>query len=243
MRKLTNLKCISRVGVGIDSIDIKTTDQLGIKVLITPDAPAQSVAELSVGLSMNLLRHISLSDRRIRTGLWKKEIGFLLHGKTVGVLGLGRIGKKTALLYKALGCNVLASDKFPDIQWADDHGIEMQTHEYLLQKSDIISIHIPGAENGKAVIAFKELSLLKEGSIIINLSRGGVIDEEDLYNYLKSNPSSYSASDVFIQEPYSGPLTELDNIVLTPHLGTYAKETKLSMEIDAVNNLINYLNS
>jgi D-3-phosphoglycerate dehydrogenase len=238
---LKNLKCISRVGVGVDSIDIDYARKMGIQVLITPEGPTHAVAELSIGLAMNLLRRISISDRRIREGIWKKEVGNLIVNKTVGIIGLGRIGKRTATLYKALGCKVVAFDKFPDAAWMESNEMQSVSLEQLCGDSDIITIHVPGMDNGKPLIASPQLETMKPATIIINLSRGGVVDENDLFTYLKANPDSFAALDVFNKEPYTGPLTTLDNIVLTPHLGSYAKEAKLNMEIDAVKNLIEFL--
>lgn len=238
--QLGYLKCISRVGVGVDSIDqeyIKTKD---IKLLITPDAPTKAVAELSVALAFNLLRRISLSDRRIRNGQWKKEIGNLMNTKTVGIIGLGRIGKNAANLYKALGCKICAYDKYIDNDWVLQNDINSVDLQELLKASDIISIHVPGLDNGKSVIGSRELALLKPEAILINLARGGVIEESALFTHLTDNPKCLAALDVFVTEPYHGQLITLENVILTPHIGSYAKETKLQMEIDAVENLINY---
>lgn len=237
---LKNLKCISRVGVGVDSIDLNYAREKGINVLITPEGPTHAVAELSLGLAMNLLRRISISDRRIRAGIWKKEVGNLLVNKTVGVIGLGRIGKRTATLYEALGCKVIAFDKFPDAAWIESNEVQGVSLEQLCRDANIITIHVPGMDDGKPLIASTQLETMRPGTILINLSRGGVVDENDLFTYLKANPDSFAALDVFNKEPYAGPLTTLDNVVLTPHLGSYAKEAKLNMEIDAVKNLIEF---
>lgn len=237
---LKNLKCISRVGVGVDSIDLNYAREKGINVLITPEGPTHAVAELSLGLAMNLLRRISISDRRIRAGIWKKEVGNLLVNKTVGVIGLGRIGKRTATLYEALGCKVIGFDKFPDAAWIESNEVQGVSLEQLCRDANIITIHVPGMDDGKPLIASTQLETMRPGTIIINLSRGGVVDENDLFTYLKANPDSFAALDVFNKEPYAGPLTTLDNVVLTPHLGSYAKEAKLNMEIDAVKNLIEF---
>lgn len=239
LNKLPNLKCISRVGVGIDSIDLKYAKEKGVEICITPNGPTQAVAELSITLALNLMRRISISDRRIRNGVWKKETGNLIAGKTVGIVGLGRIGKKTALLYQALGCSVIAYDKFPDSGWMESNNVGNVSFETLIQKADIISIHVPGMEDGKPLINAGELKQMKTNCIIINLSRGGVINEQALFIHLKENQEFFAALDVFLDEPYKGELAELDNILLTPHIGSYAKEAKLAMEIDAVNNLIN----
>jgi D-3-phosphoglycerate dehydrogenase len=236
--KLPNLACISRVGVGIDSIDLKYAKEKGVEICITPNGPTQAVAELSITLALNLMRRISVSDRRIRNGVWKKETGNLIAGKTVGIVGLGRIGKKTASLYQALGCSVIAYDKFPDSDWMEFNNVGNVTFETLIKKADIISIHVPGMEDGKPLINGGELQQMKLNCIIINLSRGGVINEQTLFNHLKENQEFFAALDVFLDEPYKGELAELDNILLTPHIGSYAKEAKLTMEVDAVNNLI-----
>lgn len=238
--QLPELKCISRVGVGIDSIDVKYLKDKKIELFITPNGPTQAVAELSLSLALNLLRHVTISDRRIRKGVWKKETGNLLVGKNVGIIGLGRIGKRTSLLYKALGCSISAYDKFPDTRWMDENGISNESFENLISTADIISIHVPGLVDGKPLLQETELNKLKSGVIIINLSRGGVIDEKALFLHLKNNPETYAALDVFVDEPYKGELTELENILLTPHMGSYAKEAKLTMEVDAVNNLIDF---
>jgi D-3-phosphoglycerate dehydrogenase len=238
--QLTELKCISRVGVGIDSIDLEYVKEKNIELCITPNGPTQAVAELSLSLTLNILRRVSVSDRRIRKGIWKKETGNLILGKKVGLIGLGRIGKRTALLYKALGCSIIAYDKYADTKWMDDNGVSNETFENVITNADIISIHVPGLDNGKPLFNESELNKLKPGVIIINLSRGGVIDEKALFIHLKNNPETFAALDVFVEEPYKGELTELENILLTPHMGSYAKEAKLTMEVDAVNNLIEF---
>lgn len=241
LNKLGKLKCISRVGVGIDSIDLEYAKEKGVEICITPNGPIQPVAELSITLALNLLRRISVSDRRIRKGIWKKETGNLIQGKIIGIMGLGRIGKRAALVYRALGCSVIAYDKFPDVKWMKENNVGNESFEKVLTTADIISIHVPGLENGKALINAVELGMMKEEGIIINLSRGGVVDELALLNHLKANPEFLAASDVFVDEPYKGALIEMDNILLTPHIGSYAKEAKLAMEIEAVSNLIDCL--
>lgn len=239
--KLTNLKCISRVGIGIETIDIEYANTKGIKVVNTPDGPTRAVAELTIALTMDLLRSVSKADRNIRQNIWKKEIGNLILDKTVGIFGLGRIGKETAKLFQGLGANIAAYDIYPDNNYAADNGIKIFTKMELFEQSDIISIHVPGNKDKTAVITKEELLLMKQSAYLINISRGGVVDEDALYNALKERRIAGAACDVFSKEPYEGKLIELDNIILTPHLGSYAEEAKLKMEIDAVNNLIRSL--
>lgn len=241
MDNMPSLKCISRVGVGMDSVDIDYAKQKGIIVVNTPDGPTRSVAELTIALTMDLLRGVSHADANIKKKIWKKEIGNLILNKTVGIFGLGRIGKETAKLFQGLEANVIAYDLYPDINYAADNDIKILDKEELFKQSDIITVHVPGNKDKTPVITKEDLSLMKQSAYLINISRGGVVDEEDLFNVLKEKRIAGAACDVFSKEPYEGKLIELDNIILTPHLGSYAEEAKLKMEIDAVNNLINSL--
>ena len=238
---LPNLKCISRVGVGMDSVDISYAESKGIKVSNTPDGPTRAVAELTLALTMSLLRRIPHAHYDLKNKVWKKQTGNLLYEKKVGVLGLGRIGKMTAEMFRALGNPVVGHDLYPNEEWAKEHRVELLSLNELLTQSDIITVHIPPKKDGSAVISKVELDSLKFDAFIVNVSRGGVIDEAALHNVLTSGKLSGVALDVFDQEPYGGKLCDVENVILTPHIGSYAKEGKLKMEIDAVQNLINAL--
>ena len=240
--QLPNLRCISRVGVGLDSVDLNYAEKMNIQVINTPDGPTRAVAELTIGLAMNLLRCITIADKNLKNSNWKKEIGNLILDKKVGIFGLGRIGKLTSKLFQNLGASVQAYDLYPDSKYLENNNIDLVSIEQLFKTSDIISIHIPGSKNNAPIICSDELNLMKKSAYLINVSRGGVVDEEALYNILKSNKISGAALDVFLEEPYNGNFLKLENVILTPHLGSYALEGKLKMEIDAVNNLINFLN-
>lgn len=238
---LPKLKCISRVGVGMDNIDLEIAQKRGIIVINTPDAPTRSVAEHTLAMTLALLRRIPQADYAIKNKRWEKQIGFLLQNKIVGIIGLGRIGKMVAELFRSLGNPVLGFDLFPDHDWSNKNGIEVLKLIDLLRKADIITLHIPGNKDKTSVIGREELNLMKKSSFIVNIARGGVIDEIALYNALITNKISGAAIDVFSEEPYTGPLCELNNVILTPHIGSYALEGKLQMEIDAVNNLLEIL--
>ena len=226
------LKVISRCGTGLDNVDIKAADKLGIKVYNTPYGPTQSVAELTIGLMLDMLRHISKMDRDIRSGLWKKYTGNLLSEKKVGIIGFGKVGQKVAELLMPFGCEIVCYD----IRMEDKElKIKIASLDEILRTSDIISIHV--SSKGQ-IIGKEEFKKIKKGAWIINVSRGGVIDESELYKALKKGHLSGAALDVFEQEPYAGPLKELDNVILTPHIGSYAKEGRINMEIDAVKNLL-----
>lgn len=239
--KLPKLKCISRVGVGMDNVDIEYANSKNIKVLNTPNGPTRAVAELTMGMVFSLLRRIPQADSNMKKHIWKKETGNLLFEKKIGIIGLGRIGRMVAEMFRALGNPVIGYDIYPDKQWAEKYDVELCEFKYVLEQSDIITLHVPGASDKKAIITKTELEFCKKSSIIINLTRGGVIDELALYNALIDKKIKAAAIDVFEEEPYTGPLNSLDNVILTPHIGSYASEGKLQMEIDSVKNLINAL--
>ncbi|MFZ4739767.1 MAG: phosphoglycerate dehydrogenase [Bacteroidales bacterium] len=241
MDALPNLKCISRVGVGMDSVDLEYAKKKGISVVNTPDGPTRSVAELTLALTFAVLRRVPQADSALKLKKWEKQNGNLLHKKTIGVIGLGRIGKMVAEMFLALGNPVVGYDLYPDKLWAEKQNIQLMELNELLTHANIITIHIPGNKDKSAVIGNNELSLMKKGSFIINIARGGVVDEAALYDALKSNYLAGAGIDVFTTEPYNGELCEIDNVVLTPHIGSYAEEGKLQMEIDAVKNLIDVL--
>jgi len=226
------LKVVSRCGAGIDNVDIDTAERLGIKVFNTPDAPVLAVAELTVGLILDLLRKVSQMDKEFKDDKWQKRMGTLLFGKKIGIKGFGRIGKKIAELLIPFGCEVAYADPYVEDGML---GLKRLSLEELLDWADIISIHVSVSEK---LIGEKEFKLIKKGAWLINTSRGGVADEAILYEYLKSGYLSGAALDVFEDEPYIGPLKELDNIILTPHIGSYAKEARVRMEMEAVENLI-----
>ena len=235
------LKCISRVGVGMDSVDIPYAESKGIKVLNTPDGPTRAVAEFTLGLTLSLLRKIPNAHLDLKNKIWKKQTGSLLLGKKVGVLGLGRIGRMVAESFKALGNPVCGFDLYPNKEWAKQKGVDIIEFEELLSTCDILTIHVPGNKDGSAIIGRDQLALLKRECFVINVSRGGVIDEDALYDALKTEKLAAVALDVFSKEPYDGKLCKLENVILTPHIGSYAKEGKLKMEVDAAQNLINAL--
>jgi len=241
MDALPHLKCISRVGIGMDSVDLKYAAEKGIIVKNTPDGPTRAVAELTLGMTLSLLRRIPQAHYDLKNKVWKKQTGNLFLNKVVGVVGLGRIGKLVSQMFRALGNPVIGFDPYADKTWAANIDVELMDLETLLTKADILTIHVPGNEDGSAVIGEKEIELLKAGAFLINISRGGIVDEAALYTALANKKLAGAAIDVFSEEPYAGPLCDLDNVVLTPHLGSYAEEGKLLMEIDAVNNLINSL--
>jgi D-3-phosphoglycerate dehydrogenase len=232
LKKLPNLKVISRCGTGMDNIDLETARSLNIKVFNTPDAPTLAVAELTLGLILALLRKINTVDRDIRSSKWEKRMGNLLSGKKVGIVGFGRIGRKVAELLATFKCDIAYADPFIEDNLL---GFNKLSKEDLLKWADIVSLHVSAKE---IILGEKELNLMNKGSWLINVSRGGVVDEKALYKFLKDGWIYGAALDVFEKEPYNGPLKELDNIILTSHIGSYAKEVRIKMEKEAVENLL-----
>lgn len=233
LRSARKLKVISRCGVGIDNIDLKVARQQRIKVFSTPDSPTVAVAELTVGLMLALLRHVPAADRDIRAGKWEKRMGNLLQGKKVGIIGFGRIGQKVAELVIGFGAQAVYCD--PAVNKTDYTRMSL---DELLSQADIVSLHLSGGGNDAPLLRHSELRSMKQGSWLINCARGTVVDEEALGQVLKEGWLSGAALDVLGQEPYTGPLTELDNVILTPHVGSYAVESRIDMEVQAAKNLV-----
>jgi len=232
LEELNGLKVISRCGAGLDNIDLKAAQKLGIKVFNTPDAPTIAVAELTLGLILCILRKIHFMDSAIRKGGWEKITGNLLQGKKVGIVGFGRIGRKVAGILKGFSCELNYSDPYVEDGLL---GLRRVPLEELLAWADIITVHVSGTEG---ILGEKELRQMKKGSWLINVSRGTVVDEPALYQLLKEGYLSGAGLDVFASEPYSGPLKELKNVILTPHIGSYAKEARIEMEMQAASNLV-----
>jgi D-3-phosphoglycerate dehydrogenase len=234
----SKLKVISRAGIGIDNIDLEAAKKKEILVFNTPDAPTLAVAELTLGLMLNLMRRISECDRKIRDGKWKPIMGELLTGKTLGIIGLGRIGKTLVSLITPFKPNIIAYDPAPDNDFAQDNNLEYMDKETLISESDIITIHAPLTDDNFHMIGEKELSHMKKNGLLINTSRGGIVDEEALFKALSEGWIKGAALDTLEKEPYDGPLTTLENVILTPHIGSYAKEARLNMETETVQNLL-----
>ena len=242
LKTLNNLKVVSRLGVGMDNIDLLTARKLKIKIFKTNTTPAPAVAELVLGLMIDVARNVSKSSHDLKSGEWKKQMGSLLQGKTLGIIGLGTIGKALVKLTRGFGFKVLAFDLKQDDNYRKDYHVTYCDLSTLLEESDIVSIHLNLSVQTNMLINKKQLDFMKPDAILINTSRGEIIDENALYDALKYNKLSGAGLDVFHQEPYSGPLTKLNNIVLTPHIGAYAKEVRVQMEIEASENLIRGLN-
>lgn len=239
--KVDHLKVISRYGIGLDNIDLEKAKQNGVLVYNTPETPSIAVAELTLSLILNLLKKICKLDRYIRSGQWKPEIGNLLSEKTIGIIGLGRIGKKLVQFLQSFNPKILACEINPDKDFVKSYKIDLVDSHTLISRSDVITLHVPLTEKTRYVIGERELNMMKENVILINTARGGLIDEKALYHCLKEGGLGGAAIDAFEYEPYTGKLKELANVILTPHIGSFTVETRKEMEIEAAKNLINGL--
>ena len=239
---LPNLKCISRAGVGIENIYLNYTRERNIKIKNTPDVVIRPVVELTIAMIFDLLRKTTFHTLLLKNRRWEKTAGNLLFGKTVGIIGTGRIGKAVAELLIKLGVNIRAYDVVPDEKWANLNNVEYLPLEKILSFVDIISLHALPEPDQLPLIGKEEINLMKNGVVLINTSRGECIDENALIEGLKSEKVGGVGLDVFPSEPYEGELIKFDNVVLTPHLATLTKESRLEMEIQASQNLLDELN-
>ena len=231
-----DLRVISRCGVGMDSIDLEAAKEKGVAVRNTPDAPTQAVAELALAYALDLLRGVTLMDRELRAGTWKKRMGFLLEGKKVGIVGFGRIGRAAARLFDAFGAQIAFADPF-----TSDGVYQKMELDALCAWAQLVSLHCPTPQDGQPVMSAERLERMQPGSWLINTARGGLVDEAALCRLLQSGHLAGAALDAFVREPYAGPLAGLANVILTPHIGSYAQESRIRQEVDTIKNLLEEL--
>jgi len=245
MDAANNLKMISRVGIGLDSVNLLEAEKQNITVSYTPDAPAPAVAELTIGLMITLLRSVQVSNMEMHNGKWHRFFGRRLSKMTIGIIGVGRIG--TGVLQHLQGFNspkILLNDinpndklnqKFSNIKWVDKNTIYKQ--------ADIVSIHTPLTKQTKNMVKKEHLLSMKDDAIIINTARGGIINEYDLYNVMRTNHLNGAAIDVFDFEPYNGKLREIQRCILTAHMGSMSVDCRTRMEIEATEEAVRFLSN
>jgi D-3-phosphoglycerate dehydrogenase len=232
IEKLVYLKHLFRLGSGIDNIDLNYIKKKKIKFSKSKITPEIAVAELIVGYTLSIYRNLIDHDKDLKRKIWKKKMGSVLNGKTVGIIGYGKVGKYLHKIIKNFGVKILINEKNKIRQ----KNTNLNT---LLKKSDIISINV-NLRSKKKLLNKAKLKNCKKGCLIINTSRPEVIDYKELYNMLKNKRIRAAGLDVFDQEPYYGKLINLDNVVLTPHIGSYSKEIRSKMEKEALDRIIKY---
>lgn len=237
---LPRLKVVSRFGVGLDSLDLDAMKQSGIRLACTVGANKRSVAELVIAFAINMLRHIPLANHELKSGVWQQRKGRQLSGTTVGILGLGAVGKELALLLDAFGCKRLAFDIADQSAFCAQHHVSQVDMETVLQASDIVSVHLPLNADTRNILDAHYLAMMKPHAILINTARGGLVDEAALKTLLMNKQLAAAAFDVFATEPpVDTSLLSLPQFFATPHIGGSTEEAILAMGKAAIEGLDN----
>ncbi len=236
----SRLKLISRVGIGLDNVDLLTAKSKGIRVAYTPDGPTQAVADLTIGMMLSLLRQVQLSNLQLRRGTWHRFFGRRLGNVTVGLIGVGRIGVEVLERLQSFNPRILVNDIVPKPQLNNRFNIEWVDKETIYKEADVISLHVPLTSKTKGLIGRKELEMMKPDALLVNTARGGIVDEADLYHVLQSGHLGGVALDVFEEEPYSGPLLEIERCLFTAHMGSMTIDCRNQMELEATEEVVRF---
>ncbi|WGW00509.1 phosphoglycerate dehydrogenase [Vibrio sp. YMD68] len=243
MDNAPKLKLISRVGIGLDGVDLVAAKEKGILVSYTPDAPAPAVAELTMGLMLSLLRSIHIANKQLHDGNWNRIFGRRISEVTVGVIGAGRIGGRVIRRMEAFGSpRLMINDVSQKREIDKAYKVEWTTKEDIYKNADVITFHIPLSPHTKDLVKKEHLLMMKPDALIINTSRGGIVNENDLADVLESGHLGGAAIDVFEQEPYSGRLANIDNCLLTAHMGSMSIDCRSRMELEATQEAIRFIN-
>lgn len=240
MDRAKRLRLISRVGIGLDSVDLQAARARDILVSYTPDAPAPAVAEMTMGMILSLLRSLAQADRGMRGGVWHRFLGRRLSEVTVGVIGVGRVGKRLIRHLLGFAPHILANDLISDHEFGAAHQVQWVEKEAIYKEADIISLHLPLTPLTRNLITGRELGMMKPDAVLINTSRGGMVNEHDLAQALKQGRLAGAALDVFGQEPYSGELVTIENCLLTCHMGSMSRDCRIRMELEATEEAVRF---
>ncbi len=239
-----NLKIIGRAGVGVDNIDVPAATQHGIVVVNSPEGNTIAAAELTMALLLALSRNIPVADSSMKQGKWDRNsyVGVEVYNKTLGIIGLGKIGREVAKRAQSFGMRVIAQDPYLSSEVSKKLGIQLVSLDELLAQSDYISLHLPKTRDTEGLIGAEQISKMKDGIRIINVARGGIIDEFALAEALKSGKVAGAAVDVYSTEPISqdNPLLKASNIITTPHLGASTTEAQSKVAIDVAEQMVDY---
>lgn len=241
IRRLPNLKLIARHGSGVNNIDFSEAKHRGIVVTNTPDANIEETADLTFGLILDLERHLSQMNAELKDGIWRKRAGHSLYGKTIGIIGVGRIGQAVARRAMGFGLDILGNDINPD-ESAARTGLIFTSLNDLLKRSDIVTIHTPLTQTTENLIGAKELRMMKDDAILINTSRDGIVRHSALMKALAEGRLYGYASDVHAGEPPKhSPLFDLPNVIVTPHAGSATYEANYRMGMAVADNVIAFM--
>lgn len=239
-----NLKIIARAGVGVDNVDLPTATKNGVIVVNSPEGNTVAAAEHTWAMLLSMARSIPQAHGKLKSGVWDKKSfkGVEVLNKTLGVIGLGKIGRRVASYALGMGMRVIGSDPFVTADYAKSMGVELKTLDEVIRESDFITFHIPKTKETAGMVNAEMIARMKKGVRLVNVARGGIIDEKALYDALKSGQVKAAAMDVFEKEPCeSSPLFELDNIVVTPHLGASTVEAQVNVAIDVAEQIVEVL--
>jgi len=241
LKRAKNLKLISRVGIGLDSVDLIEARRRGIKVAYTPEAPAPAVAELTIGLMISLLRQIQISNMEMHKGEWYRYFGRRLEHCTIGIIGAGRIGSRVINYLQAFNPKkILFSDRDGGKNFSELNRVYRAEVNEIFESADIVSLHLPLTVETRNLIGASDMRNMKPEALLLNTSRGGIINEADLYTILQDGHLGGAAIDVFDKEPYEGLLAEIDRCILTAHMGSMSVDCRVRMEIEATEEVIRY---
>jgi D-3-phosphoglycerate dehydrogenase len=248
------LRFISRVGIGLDNVDLPAARARGIPVAYTPDAPAPAVAELTIGVILSLLRGIHRADALVHAGGWRRILGVRLATRTVGVIGVGRIGRLVVELASAFGARVLANDLDPVVSGLSRTlqpiaglsrtlpvAVTWTDQETIFRQSDVVTLHVPLTPQTRGLVGARELELMRPDAVLVNTARGEIVDEASLAAALRSGRLAGAALDVFAVEPYHGELATIDRCLITCHMGSMSVDCRLRMEAEAADNVLQFL--
>ncbi len=242
MSHAKNLRMISRVGIGLDSVDLLSAKKRNISVSYTPDAPAPAVVDLTMGLMYSLSRKIHLANIELHQGKWHRYFGKRLIDSTIGLVGVGRVGAQVLKNLQVLGCKkILYYDKKVRLDNDKSGQIMFADKKEIFKNSDIISFHVPLDFETKNMITINEMRMMKKNTYLINTARGGIINELDLYRALDEKLIAGAAIDTFEMEPYNGNLIEYNDCLLTSHMGSMSFDCRTNMEIEATEEAVRFL--
>lgn len=236
------LRHISRVGIGLDSVDLLAAERRGIAVSYTPDAPAPAVAELTMALMLSLLRSVHVANLQLHKGHWQRHFGRRIAEVTVGIIGAGRIGARVLRRIPAFGTpRVLVNDTNPNLKMDPHLKLEWVGKDDIFRQADIISLHVPLTVHTRNMIRREQLLQMKPDALLINCSRGGIVNEADLAAVMRSGHLGGAAIDVFEHEPYSGELAQIERCLLTAHMGSMSIDCRVRMEIEATEEAVRFV--
>jgi D-3-phosphoglycerate dehydrogenase len=244
LKKMTNLKIVGRAGVGVDNIDIDAATKYGVVVINAPNGNTISTAEHTFAMMASLLRHIPQASVSVKSNEWNRNafVGTELYGKSLGIIGFGRIGGELAKRARVFGMDVLVYDPFLTKDRAEKIGVIICAFDELLAGADIITVHTPLIKETKGILNKESIAKAKKGVYLLNCARGGIIDEEGLIYHLKNKHVAGAALDVFeVEPPVNNKLLEFENVIVTPHLGASTKEAQLNVAAQVTQEVLNYL--